>query len=132
MLEAVQGDWPNYLPVKPPLSVEWIEEFDEFWTADRVREVLDRSDPRLFHNDVLVMVCEMGVALGEVMRQAAPQLEWLLDWPYWESGLLDVPSGNRINVFHWAVKRFSEYGIDDGYGAKVRACIEQVRRGWDA
>ena len=66
------------------------------------------------------------------MREAEPQLEWLADWPYWESALLDVPSGYRINVFHWAIKRFSEYGLEDGYRAKVAKCLEMVRDGWDA
>ena len=132
MVEAARGDWPVYLPVAGRPSLAWIEAFDDYWTATRVQELLDRSDPTDFGNDLLVTACEFGAVLGHVMREAAPQLEWLPDWPYWESGLLDVPSGYRVNVFHWAIKRFSEYGLEDGYGAKVGKCIELVRDGWDA
>lgn len=31
-----------------------------------------------------------------------------------------------ITVFDWAVKKFSEYGVDDGYVAKFHAAIEEV------
>jgi hypothetical protein len=132
MFEAAQRDWPSYLAVTGAPSLAWVEAFDDYWTATRVQELLSRSDPADFANDLVVTVCEFGAVLGHVMREAAPQLEWLPDWPYWESGLLDVPSGYRINVFHWAIKRFSEYGLEDGYGAKVGQCIALVRGGWDA
>ena len=132
MVEAAQRDWPGYLPVVGGPSLAWIEAFDDYWTAARVHELLGRSNPNDFGNDLVVTACEFGAVLGHVMREAVPQLEWLPDWPYWESGLLDVPSGYRVNVFHWAIKRFSEYGLEDGYGAKVGKCIELVRSGWDA
>jgi hypothetical protein len=132
MVEAARGDWPGYLPVVGGPSHAWIEAFDEYWTAERVHELFGRSNPSDFGNDLVVTACEFGAVLGYVMREAVPQLEWLPDWPYWESGLLDVPSGYRINVFHWAIKRFSEYGLEDGYGAKVAKCLELVRNGWDA
>jgi hypothetical protein len=130
MLDAVRSDWPTYLEVEAPLSIHWIDAFDEHWTRTRVRELLDRSDPSDFSNEVVVLSCELGVALGEVIRNACPQLEWLYDWPYWESSLLDLPSGYLVNVFDWGIKRFSEYGVDDGYVAKTGKLIELVRAGW--
>lgn len=132
MLEAAAADWPAYLPVTEPVSLAWIEAFDRHWTRDRVADLLERSDPTDYGNDLLVTVCSFGVTLGHVLREAALQLEWLADQPYWESALLDVPRGYRINVFHWAIKRFSEYGLEDGYAAKVTKCLELIRRGWDA
>jgi hypothetical protein len=132
MVEAARGDWPGYLPVAGEPSLAWIEAFDDYWTATRVHALLGRSDPTNFANDLLVTSCEFGAVLGHVLREAVPRLDWLPDWPYWESGLLDVASGYRINVFHWAIKRFSEYGLEDGYGAKVGKCIELVRDGWHA
>ena len=66
--------------------------------------------------------------LGKVMREAEPQLEWLADWPYWESGLLDVPSGYHINVFQWAIKRFSEHRAQlTGYSKTVRGRLASER-----
>jgi hypothetical protein len=64
------------------------------------------------------------------MRRDGVGLEWMPDWPYWESALLDVSSGQRINVFHWAIKRFSDHGIEDGYAGKIERCLELVRNGW--
>ena len=51
------------------------------------------------------------------------------DYPYWESALYDQRSGTRINVFHLAIKKFSEYGVDAGFQAKAKMCIEMVRDG---
>ena len=93
---------------------------------------MGRSNPADRGNELVVTICEFGAVLGHVMGKEEPSLEWLPDWPYWESGLLDVPSGNRINVFHWAIKRFSDYGLHDGYGAKLAKCLALVRDGWDA
>jgi hypothetical protein len=130
MRGAVLEDWPSYLDVEPPLGIHWIAAFDAHWTRSRVRDVLERSDPSDFSNELVVFACELGVALAEVMRIACPDLEWLYDWPYWESRLLDVPTGYTVNVFDWGIKRFSEYGIEDGYVAKTGRVIELIRAGW--
>jgi hypothetical protein len=130
MREAAEADWPSYLAVEDSLSMDWIAAFDRYWTRANVIALVDRSDSSEFSNELLVTCCEFGVAMGEVMRAQLPQLEWLYDWPYWESALLDVPSGYRINVFHWSIKRFSEYGVDDGYVAKMGQCLDLVRGGW--
>ena len=131
MVNAVRGDWPSYLPVRPPLSPDWIHEFDQHWNRRRVSRLIATSDPTDFSNELLVLCCELGAALGFCMQALEPsRLRWLYDWPYWESGLLDVESGYRISVFHWGIKKFSSYGIDDGYRAKSLACIDMVRNGW--
>jgi hypothetical protein len=49
---------------------------------------------------------------------------WRLDWPYWDSCLFDPKTGTVIAVFHWAIKKLSEYGVDDGYAAKTKACLQ--------
>ena len=130
MRKAALEDWPTYLDVRAPIGLEWIGAFDQHWTRERVGEVLDAADPTDFSNEVVVLSCELGIVIGDVFRTACPQLEWLLDWPYWESCLLDVPTGYVINVFDWAIARLSEYGIADGYAAKVGRAIELVRTGW--
>jgi hypothetical protein len=92
--------------------------------------MVEASDPAKLGNELLVLCCEFGAVLGEVLRTAAPRLEWVYDWPDWESGLLDPAHGYRINVFHWAVKKFSDYGLDDGFAAKVAQCVSLVESGW--
>jgi hypothetical protein len=124
MLEAARGDWPGYLPVRGDLDLNWIAAFDSYFTTDRIQEVVDRSEPSDFGNDYLVMCCEFGAGLGHVMRSLRPGLLWHLEWPYWESALLCPQSGNLIPVFHWAIKKMSAYGWDDGFAQKIQACLQ--------
>lgn len=126
MLAAVRKDWPGYLPVSGDIDESWIAAFDEYYDRNRVGEVVGRSDPSDFTNDYLVLVCEFGVALGYVLRKQEPRLCWLLDWPYWESSLVDTDSGAIIPPFHWAVKKFSDYGVEDGFVPKIGMCLEAL------
>lgn len=130
MLDAAAGDWPDMLGVSGRPGPEWVETFDAFYDRVRVAEVLDASDPADFGNELLVLCCEFGAVLGAVLQTEAPQLEWVYDWPYWESGLVDPAHGYRISVFHWAVKKFSDYGVEDGFAAKVKQCARLVETGW--
>lgn len=123
MLDACRGDWPRYLKVVGSLDVRWIEAFDEHYDRERVMDVIGRSDPKDFSNDYLILVCEFGAALGQVLREKEPRLVWVFDWPYWESSLVDTRSGSVIPPFHWAVKKFSEYGLEDGFAAKIDMCV---------
>ncbi|MBI5366006.1 MAG: hypothetical protein HZA54_03130 [Planctomycetes bacterium] len=132
MQQAVRGDWPRYLKTQGEISPAWIDAFDRHYNRTRIAAVIARSTPTDFSNDYLVLCCELGAAIGYVLNRAEPQLPWVYEWPYWESCLLDVPSGNRIHVFHWAIKKFSDYGAEDGLEGKLRCCRELVRSGWRA
>lgn len=123
MLEACRGDWSRYLSVSGDLDLRWIEAFDEYYDRKRIAEVIKRSDPKDFSNDYLILVCEFGAALGHVLCAKQPRLGWRYEWPYWESSLVDPRSGAVIPPFHWAVKKFSEYGVDDGFAAKIDLCL---------
>jgi hypothetical protein len=127
MLQAATSDWSSYLPVTEPVSLDWAVAFDRFYDRSKIQNLIDRSDPSKIGNDYLVVTCEFGVVLGEVLRQELSELVWLYDKPYWESALFCTATGSRVNVFHWAVKKMSEYGVDDGFGAKVRACVNLLR-----
>lgn len=130
MLEAAAGDWADILGVAGPPSPEWIDAFDGYYDRERVAEVIAASDPDNFGNELVVLCCELGAVLGAVLRRGAPSLEWVYDWPYWESGLLDGAHGYRLNVFHWAIRKFSAEGVDDGYRSKVEQCLRLVEHGW--
>jgi hypothetical protein len=124
MVDAVRGDWHEYLSVAEDISMEWIDAFDRYYDRDRIRELIQRSDPSDYGNDYLVTCCEFGAALSYVFRCAQPRLIWRLDWPYWDSTLLDPKSGTCVSLFHWAIKKLSDYGADDGYAAKTKACLQ--------
>lgn len=129
MLDAARGDWPKYLPVREPIDVAWIDAFDVFYDKSRVKALLARSSPDEFGNDYLVTACEFGAVLGEVLRQQVPRLEWVAGNPYWESALFDPKTGSLIAVFHWAIKKLSSYGLDDGFVDKIEACKQSLEGG---
>ena len=128
MVEAARADWPTYLEIDEVVSLAAIEAFDSHWTRPRIAEVVRSSDRADFANDYLVLCCELGAVIGEVMRQHLPSLEWLYSDPYWESSLWYAPTGGRIHPFHWAIKKMSSYGVDDGLRPKLLAGIESVQR----
>jgi hypothetical protein len=58
------------------------------------------------------------------MQTMQPCVAWYLEWPYWDSAPYDPVSGFLIPVFHWAIKKMSDYGVDDGFRTKVKACLQ--------
>ena len=132
MRQAAEGDWPTFLPVRQPMDLGWVGSFDAHYDLTRVKELLGRSDPADFSNDYLVTVCEFGAVLGSVMRGLLPRLVWLPSWPYWESSIFDADTGNVVPVFHWAIKKFSTYGIDDGFAEKLQVCVQMLQDGQPA
>ena len=107
MLDAARADWPTFLAVSGEIDEDWVDAFDHHYTRARIRETIERSDPRNYGNDYLVTCCEFGAVLGRVLVSSEPRLIWRLDWPYWDSTLLDPETGTAISVFHWAIKKLS-------------------------
>ena len=124
MLEAARRDWPSYLPVRPPVSFHWLNEFDEHYNRQRVLDLVSHSLPSDFSNDYVVICCELGAVIAAVFRERLPRLEWVPDWPYWDSALFDPVSANIVPVFHWGIKKLSSYALTDGIVPKLERCIE--------
>jgi hypothetical protein len=124
MVEKAQHDWPRYIQVSGEIDLAWIDQFDRHFTRERIRETIDRSDPGEVNNRYLLVCSQFGAVLGRVLLSLEPRLFWRLDSPYWDSTLLDPKTGTVVAVFHWAIKKMSEYGVEDGYAAKVRSCLE--------
>ena len=124
MLDATRTDWARYLYLTGEPDLRWIETFDQYHDRDQIQQLIGRSNPKDFSNDYVVTCCEFGAVLGYVMVSLQPRLRWHYEWPYWESALFDPQSGNLVPPFHWAVKKMSEYGVDDGFAAKVEACLQ--------
>lgn len=127
MLEAAQGDWQRQLELVPPVDLNWVRVIDTHFDRTRIQQLIDASDPADFSNPYLVTCCEFGVILAQVLQEECAELEWMYAWPYWESALFHPPSGTVIPVFHWAVKKMSEYGFDDGFAEKIQACTQILR-----
>lgn len=128
-LEGTRQAWSSYLTVKDDPSLEWVRAFDEHYTRERIDKVIQHADPAAPDNDYLALCIQFGLVLGESLRQELPRLQWLYDRPYWESAIVDLDTCSRINVFHWAVKKLSEYGVEDGFRAKVLACVNILTEG---
>jgi len=129
MLSAAREDWPEYLSVSGEIGLSWVDAFDRYWNRKRIKDTIRGSDPKDFGNDYVVIVCEFGAVLGHVMRGLQPRLVWYLERPYWESALVDPNRGFVIPVFHWAVKKMSGYGVDDGFAAKIDARLRALEDG---
>jgi hypothetical protein len=128
MIEAACEDWSRLLGRKITPTIEAIEMIDEYYDREKIHALIDATDPDESSNDYLVSCIEFGVMVGEVLRSRSGDLVWAADWPYWESFVYDPKTGYRINVFHWAVKKFSEYGWDDGFAEKIDVCIEMLKK----
>jgi hypothetical protein len=128
MFNSAVLDWPSFLKLSEPVGLNWVDEWDRFHNRIEIQSILDNANPTDFSNGYVISCCQFGAVLGEVLREQNGQLEWLYAWPYWESSLLHGESGLVINVFHWAIKKMSEYGVDDGYAAKVKACCDLLRK----
>jgi hypothetical protein len=120
---AARTDWKASLGVTAPVSMAWVDAFDRHYDAKRVATVIRSSDRADFANEYLVLCCELGAVLGEVMLRRNRRLAWLLEWPYWESAVFDSKTGHVIPVFHWAIKKMSGYGVEDGLAAKLECCL---------
>jgi hypothetical protein len=112
------------------IDLAWIQGFDAFYDRSRIARMLESSDPADRRNPYALTCQGFAAALGEVLIASMPGCEWLPDAPPWGSAVYDPAGGCRINVFDWAVKKLSEYGVDDGYAMKVKGCVGMYEDGW--
>jgi hypothetical protein len=109
------------------LDLELLDAVDQYYDRTKIAELIIASDPKDFSNPYLVTVCEFGVLLGQLFRQTEGY-DWLYSHPYYHSIIVHKETGFGITVFDWAVKKFSEYGVEDGFVAKFYAAIDSVNR----
>ena len=126
IVDAATEDWAEFLSLSSPVTLDWVDAFDRYYTRDEIAKVIDRSDPSDYTNEYLILCCELGAVLGQCLIDLNQRLFWLPDYPYWETPVFDPKSGSLINVFSWAVKKMSEYGVDDGLKAKALKCLEII------
>jgi len=124
MKEAAEKDWPKTLPVEGTFDESWLSAFQTHYREEELKALLQRSAPNNFTNPLLIMCCELGACLAVALQGRQPQLQWLYEFPYWDSSLFDLNSMTRINVFHWAVRAMSSEWEQQPLLEKIKACEE--------
>ncbi|RDV13351.1 hypothetical protein DXT99_20245 [Pontibacter diazotrophicus] len=107
------------------ISLALLDEVDRFYDRAAVAQIIKDSDPKDYSNQYLISVCEFGATLGYLFNQSI-EFGWLYSYPYFNSIIVHKETGFGITVFDWAVKKFSEYGIEDGFAAKYQAAINGI------
>lgn len=126
--KMIQAAWADYQDVfkSDQIDINLLNAVDKHFDKKKVIEIVKASDPSDFSNLYLVSVCEFGAMLGYLFSQNR-DFGWLYSYPYFHSIIVHEPTGFGITVFDWAVKKFSNYGVNDGYVAKYHAAIEAIR-----
>lgn len=123
MFRAARNDWASELGLSGEVDLSWVDAVDRHYDSERIKGILSESDPGDFCNTYLIVCCEFGALLGHVLQALQPRLQWRYDWPYWESDLRDPEANQVIPPFHWAIKKMSGYGVDDGFAEKLQVCV---------
>jgi hypothetical protein len=129
MTKAVLDDF-SFIHKSHNIDFDLLDAVDKYYDRAKIAELIKESDPKDFSNPYLVTVCEFGVLLGQLFRQLEGY-DWLYSHPYYHSIIVHKDTGFGITVFDWAVKKFSEYGVDDGFVAKFHAAVDGVNGHWE-
>ncbi len=129
MTNATLEDF-SFIHKSDKFDLELLDAVDKYYDRTKIAELIKESDAKDFSNPYLVTVCEFGVLLGQLFRQIEGY-DWLYSHPYYHSIIVHKDTGFGITVFDWAVKKFSEYGVDDGFVAKFHAAVDGVNGKWE-
>lgn len=124
MVDGALEDYQHIIQ-SSELNLKVLDAVDKYYDRARIAALIKSSNPTDFSNPYLVSVCEFGVMLGHLFTQMEG-FDWLYSHPYFHSIVVHKETGFGITVFDWAVKKFSEYGVDDGFVAKFHAAIDGV------
>ncbi|RFM29112.1 hypothetical protein DXN05_10190 [Deminuibacter soli] len=126
MIDAALGDYQSIYQ-SASITLELLHAVDTFYTRKQISTIIKQSDPGDFSNDYLITVCEFGAMLGHLFCQQGG-FGWLYSHPYFNSIIVHEATGTAIPVFDWANKKFSEYGVDDGFAAKFKMALDHVNK----
>ncbi|MBP7859869.1 hypothetical protein KA001_02855 [Patescibacteria group bacterium] len=122
--EAYNKDF-QLINVFEKLNLEVIDSVDTFFKEKEVLNLIKISDPKDINNEYLIAISKFGLALGDLFVETG-KFEWVYSEPYFESYVINYKTGYCIPVFDWAVKKFSSYGINDGFRFKFLKAIEFI------
>lgn len=126
MVKAALADFA-FIHSTGNINIELLNAVDRYFDRSKVAKLINESDPTDFSNPYLVTVCEFGILLGQLFRQI-DGYDWLYSHPYYHSIIVHKDTGFGITVFDWAVKKFSGYGVDDGFVAKFHAAVGEINK----
>ena len=126
MADAALNDYQQIIKFDK-LDLNVLDAVDKYFDRKKIAEIINKSDPSNFSNDYVVEVCEFGATLGHLFNQI-DGYGWLYSHPYFHSIIVHKETGFGITVFDWAIKKFSEYGVDDGFVAKFQMALESVKQ----
>jgi hypothetical protein len=126
MVHAVLEDF-KHITNSDQITLDALDAVDKYYDRTKIASLIKESDPTDFSNPYLVTVCEFGTMLGYLFKQVEG-FDWLYSHPYFHSIIVHKDTGFGITVFDWAVKKFSEYGVDDGFAAKFKMAIENTNQ----
>lgn len=129
MVDAALNDFQHIIK-SDKLDMNVLDAVDKYYDRTKIAELIKESDPTDFSNSYVVTVCEFGVMLGHLFRQI-DGFDWLYSHPYFHSMIVHKDTGFGITVFDWAIKKFSEYGVDDGLVEKFNAALAGVKGEWE-
>jgi hypothetical protein len=118
MISASQQDLQELARFKE-FNLETIDKLDKVIDRKHILGVIERSDVNDDGNEYLISTIEFGCALAETMENEIGGFVWVYEYPYWESTLVHKKTGFEVPVFHWAIKKYSDYGVDDGFKDKI-------------
>ena len=122
--KAYYKDFQHYIQFQT-LNLEVIDAVDKYFGDPEVRELIKKSRPTDPNNHYVAHVMEFGLALGDLFVETG-KFKWLYSNPEFHSIVVNPDTGNAITIFDWAVKKFSSYGIDDGFKNKFLKALEIV------
>lgn len=126
MTKAALNDFSS-IHKSSTIDLELLNAVDKYYDRKKISELIKQSKPEDFSNPYLVTVCEFGVLLGQLFREIEGY-DWLYSYPYFHSIIVHKDTGLGITVFDWAVKKFSDYGADDGFARKFHAAVSHVNK----
>jgi hypothetical protein len=126
MADAALNDYQHIIN-SDKLDLNVLDAVDKYFDRKKIAEVISKSDPTNFSNDYVIEVCEFGAMPGHLFNQV-DGYGWLYSHPYFHSIIVHKDTGFGITVFDWAIKKFSGYGVDDGFTAKFRMALESVKQ----
>lgn len=126
MVAAAREDWKEFCGRHDVLSREGLGAIDAVFDDHAVEELQSSSDPADFGNSLLVTACELGGVIGGALVAARPSLQWIADWPYFESLLVDRPTGIVIPPFHWAIRKLSAQGAGGGLVERIGVALAHL------
>ena len=132
MTDAAVGDFGNLLGLSPPVNFGWIQMIDDYYNIDRIAELIAESDPSEDGNPYFITCIELGALIAKMIQSLVPDIEWMANSPYWESSLWHPASAHIIPPTHWAIKKFSDYGWEDGLVPKIHCGALVLREKTDA